>query len=137
MNQETLTPKRAEILGRLTAAWKEVSAEFNLPHNFTGEADPKVFHALQDIEDAMRFHYVAKPDDATMTLLHVLYGCSGAMERILWPEETARIDQAIKEAVEAANKPGAKTYTMEEVFGRLRNKLDELKDSPNPKPSAQ
>ena len=42
-----------------------------------------------------------------------------------------------KEAVEAANKPGAKTYTMEEVFGRLRNKLDELKDSPNPKPSAQ
>jgi hypothetical protein len=123
MEQEILTPKRSEILARLSAAWKEVSDEFNLPHNFTGEAHPDVFHALQEIEGAMRWQYVKTEDSSTMTLLHVLYGCSGAMERTLWPEDAARIDQAIKEALEAANKPGAKTYTLDEVRERMETRL--------------
>lgn len=111
-----------KAIDALARAWGEVCRRFDVPLDYDGQARADVFYGLQSLEAALRDRYVEVVEPSMLCLLHVVYASTSMLERHLWPQEMARLDEKIREAVEQASRPGAKTYTLEEVRERIRSR---------------
>ncbi len=122
MVERLVGDEELKAIDDLARAWGEVCRRFQVPLDYNGEARADVFYGLQSLEGALRDRYVEVLEPSMLCLLHVVYASTSMLERHLWPQEMARLDEKIREAVHQASQPGAKTYTLEEVRERIRSR---------------
>lgn len=118
------------IIEALAAAWARIAEDVKFPPDYEGTASPEAHSASEAMQAQIREHIIATKEMRLFGLLHLLGQASLRMEQMLWPEDYARIQREIEEALQDVDNPNARWYSHEEVTQMVRERIDRARDKP-------
>lgn len=86
----------------LAVAWQKFARAAEIPADYNGDSSSEAHAGVMRAQELLRDRITGANDYRLFPLLHILGNASLRMEQVLYPEDYARIEAAVKAALATA-----------------------------------